>query len=47
VNGHGDISWRDGEVLQRLQDEADDARHARGWEKATQQGMGLALKEDT
>lgn len=34
------------EVLEQMRDEADDARHARGWLKATQQGMALAFAEE-
>jgi len=35
------------EVLERLQEDADDARHARGWQQAVQKGMALGLGDDS
>lgn len=34
------------EVLDRLREDADDARSARAWQRATLQGMSLALGDD-
>lgn len=34
------------EAFAKLQDDAADVRHSRGWLKATQRGMALALGEE-
>jgi hypothetical protein len=34
------------EFLERLREDAEDSRHARGWAKAVAQGQALALEDD-